>query len=197
MAKISPGLALFKKMKLHQALSYITLWITNKSTHSMWQHFCAIKEINSIANWRVFFQNSLNPLFGQIELSTLLIMSINMPLVQNSLTHPLTPPITHPRPNTPSDLKKPHTHRPTPHTTITTTTLPSHTHTPPHTHTHPPTPPRTHNWYLENKRFFQKHSQSHSLFPCTCIWIRTNLNFVSFGKLAGLLSYPFFLIIRL
>ena len=26
MAKISPGLALFKKMKLHQALSYITLW---------------------------------------------------------------------------------------------------------------------------------------------------------------------------
>ena len=94
--------------------------------------------------------------------------------IQTLLTHPPTKPHTPPSPQ-PCPYQHPptHTHKPTP---------PPHTSNTPHTPTHPPHT-HTHTGYLENKRFLENSlSPIHSVH---CIWIGTNLDWVSFGKLTG------------
>ena len=108
-----------------------------------------------------------------------------MSLFKNSLTHPHHPPkhtSTPTSPNTPistpSDLPYKHLNTPT-------------------THRHkPPLPPRfpqphTQSGNLENKRLKKKKKRKKkkklTLFNslCLCIWIGTNLDWVSFEKLRG------------
>ena len=119
-----------------------------------------------------------------------------MPLVQNSFTHP-HPNTSHAHPNTPistpSDLHAnliststdSPTHHHHHHPALTHIhNPPTHTHPTPHpthiTHTHPDTP----NTKISTLKFF--FSKSHSVNSlCPCIWIGTNLDWVSFEKLTG------------
>ena len=105
------------------------------------------RQSNFEGNWRAFFQNSLSPLFGQIELSILVLIEVIVSitqrlLVQNSLIYSPTPPNTPPlrlRPNTPTPHPVTTIQTPLTHSLTYSPTPPPHLHCTSVQHTHPHT----------------------------------------------------------